>query len=68
MFMMPSHNVITPASGSAMSITPILAESKVPSMMLLEDLGVAKKDPLRQRGDEADQEEAGPDVIQCHVV
>ncbi len=34
-FMMPSQNVITPASGRAMSITAILAESKVPSMMRL---------------------------------
>ena len=35
MFMMPSQSVITPASGSAMSITPILAESKVPSITFL---------------------------------
>jgi hypothetical protein len=34
-FMMPSHRVITPASGRAMSITPILAASNVPSMMRL---------------------------------
>ena len=34
-FMIPSQNVITPASGRAMSITAILAESKVPSMMRL---------------------------------
>ncbi len=35
MFMMPSHKVITPASGRAMSITPVLADEKVPSMMRL---------------------------------
>ena len=34
-FMMPSHRVMTPASGRAMSITAILAEEKVPSMMRL---------------------------------
>ena len=32
---MPSHNVITPASGSAISITPVRAESNVPSMIRL---------------------------------
>mgnify|MGYP006137027463 CR=1 FL=1 len=35
MFMMPSHSVITPASGRAMSITPMRAASKVPSMTFL---------------------------------
>jgi len=35
MFMMPSQSVMTPASGRAMSITAILADEKVPSMMRL---------------------------------
>jgi hypothetical protein len=34
----------------------------------LEDFGIAQENPLGQCRDEANQEEAGPDVIQCHVV
>ena len=67
MFMMPSHKVITPASGSAISITPSLAESKVPSMMRLKISVSPRNSHCSQRGHETYQEETRPDVIQCHV-
>jgi hypothetical protein len=52
---MPIHNVMMPASGSAMSIT---AKTR--------GLESAVENPLRQRRDEGDDEEAGPDVGQDH--
>src|SRR5471030_321877 len=34
----------------------------------LEDFGVAQEQPLRQRGGEADQEKAGPDIVERHAL
>ena len=37
-------------------------------MMRLKTSGVAEEQPLRQGGDETDDEETDPDVIECHGV
>ena len=60
MFMMPSHKVITPASGRAISITPMRAVSKVPSMMRLKisvsprnsHCSTAARKPTRKKPDQ----------------
>ena len=36
--------------------------------MMLENFGIAEEQPLRQSGDEADDEETDPDVIERHGV